>query len=68
MMARRSSDAEKIRRALDVCLSGVDELPSQRAEILRRARGEQIVKKKISQLSEIRKISKKVWSFLLIQK
>lgn len=47
-MAERNSDAEKIRRALDVCLSGVDELPSQRAEILRRARGEQIVKKKIS--------------------
>ena len=41
-------DNEKIREALSSCLSGVDALPSQRADILRAAKGEVKVKRKVN--------------------
>ncbi len=41
-------DNEKIREALSSCLSGVDALPSQRADILRAAKGEVKVKRKMN--------------------
>ena len=41
-------DNEKIREALASCLSGVDALPSQRADILRAAKGEVKMKKKLN--------------------
>ena len=41
-------DNEKIREALSSCLSGVDALPSQRADILRAAKGEMKVKRKLN--------------------
>ena len=37
----------KIKEAMDSCLSGVDALPSMRAEILRAAKGEKIMKKHV---------------------
>ena len=41
-------DDQHIRDALDVCLSGVDALPSMRADILRAAKGEKKVKRKMN--------------------
>ena len=41
-------DNRKIREALSSCLSGVDALPSMRSEILRAAKGEQKVKRKLN--------------------
>ena len=41
-------DNRKIREALSSCLSGVDALPSMRPEILRAAKGEQKVKRKLN--------------------
>ncbi len=41
-------DNRKIREALSSCLSGVDALPSMRSDILRAAKGEQKVKRKMN--------------------
>ena len=38
----------KVRAALDDCLSGVDDMPSLRYDIMRKVRGEAVVKKKLS--------------------
>ena len=40
--------AAKVRAALGDCLSGVDQMPSLRHDIMRKARGERVVKKKLS--------------------
>ena len=42
------ADNQKIREAITSCLSGVEALPSRRGEILRAARGEKKVKRKMS--------------------
>ena len=41
-------DDRHLKDALDACLSGVDALPSRRADILRAAKGEQKVKRKVN--------------------
>ena len=41
-------DDRHLKDALDACLSGVDALPSMRADILRAAKGEQKVKRKVN--------------------
>ena len=41
-------DNQHLKEALDACLSGVDALPSMRADILRAAKGEQKVKRKMN--------------------
>jgi len=41
-------DHDNVRSAIDDCLSGVDQMPSLRSDIMRKARGEVKVKKKLS--------------------
>lgn len=42
------SDKRKIKNAMDACLTGVDALPSRRADILRAAKGEKKMKRKMN--------------------
>lgn len=42
------SDKRKIKAAMDACLTGVDALPSRRADILRAAKGEKKMKRKMN--------------------
>ena len=48
MKADITRDRDYVRASIDDCLSGVDQLPSLRADIMRKARGEVKVKKKLS--------------------
>lgn len=48
MKADITRDCDYVRASIDDCLSGVDQLPSLRVDIVRKARGEIKVKKKLS--------------------
>jgi hypothetical protein len=48
MMNDSRKDRDYVRAAIDDCLSGVDQMPSLRLDIIRKARGEVKVKKKLS--------------------
>lgn len=48
MMNDSRKDRDHVRAAIDDCLSGVDQMPSLRLDIIRKARGEVKVKKKLS--------------------
>ena len=48
MMANLTQDHDHVRSAIDDCLSGVDQMPSLRADIMRKAKGDVKVKRKLS--------------------